>query len=285
MTERRPVLRRTRPSRPARVARRAKGTDEHELILSTLEPNETPREATADFAKVSVEGADLITGTRGERAFQAFQEAANLDAIPRLSHGDEIVYAMEAEKARAKAQALLQLTDPVRLAAGEVIGGDHRIVDTLESPEAISAGASSRRMHAAPGGRRTRAGSRRGEHRASCELDREDAVPRDRRRALHGDAPLQGNSGLPRMPSVPAAAVRRSRSSNERSSASARNLPDGLSHASETQDRCSAAGARSAPAGERGQSLCLRLPSPFGNCVVRSSTLGFSANGVPCGKR
>jgi hypothetical protein len=149
MTERRPVLRRTRPSRPARVARRAKGTDEHELILSTLEPNETPREATADFAKVSVEGADLITGTRGERAIQAFQEAANLDAIPRLSHGDEIVYAMEAEKARAKAQALLQLTDPVRLAAGEVIGGDHRIVDTLESPEAISAGASSRRMHAA----------------------------------------------------------------------------------------------------------------------------------------
>ncbi len=36
----------------------------------------------------------------GEKAIRAFQEADNLDTIPRFSHGDEVVYAAEAERLR-----------------------------------------------------------------------------------------------------------------------------------------------------------------------------------------
>ena len=56
---------------------------------------------------------------------------------------------MEAEKARAKAEALLQPEGPVRVRAGEVVPVDGRIGDTLESANAVSAGASNRRMQAA----------------------------------------------------------------------------------------------------------------------------------------
>jgi len=58
---------------------------------------------------------------RGEQAIQAFQEADNLDTIPRLSSGDEVVYSLEAEKARANGEALLQPAAPLAVCAGEAI--------------------------------------------------------------------------------------------------------------------------------------------------------------------
>jgi len=48
------------------------------------------------------------TDRRGVQAVRALQEADNLDATPRLSHGDEVVYSLEAERARAKGEILLQ---------------------------------------------------------------------------------------------------------------------------------------------------------------------------------
>ena len=49
----------------------------------------------------------------GEKAIEAFQEADNLDSIPRLSHGDEVVYTAEAERLRQEGHALLHPDRPV----------------------------------------------------------------------------------------------------------------------------------------------------------------------------
>lgn len=142
------AVRRPRPPRAAAQAEKP------------AEPNETSGDAPPAFSEVSVEGADQTPGTRGERAIKAFQEAATLDAIPRLCHGDEIVYAMEAEKARAKGASLLEPAAPLSVSAGEAVtwenkaiepfkGAQAMIVDTLENPDTISAGASGQRMRAA----------------------------------------------------------------------------------------------------------------------------------------
>ncbi len=99
---------------------------------------------------------------RGEQAIQAFQEADNLDATPRLSHGDEVVYSLEAKKARAKGEILLQPASPLAVSAGEAVtwenqpgepfkGAHAMIVETLEHPNTVTAGASGDRMNAALG--------------------------------------------------------------------------------------------------------------------------------------
>ncbi len=96
----------------------------------------------------------------GEKAIEAFQEANNLDAIPRLSHGDEVVYAAEAERLRQEGHALLHPDRPVVAGAGEMVirddkagevfkGGHVAILETLEHPDSISVRASSQRMFAA----------------------------------------------------------------------------------------------------------------------------------------
>jgi hypothetical protein len=107
-------------------------------------------------------GRHLPFSRRGEQAIRAFQEADSLDATPRLSHGDDVVYGLEAKRARASGEILLQPTAPVVVSAGEAItwenqaeekhkGAHARIVETLEHPNAVSAGASGDRMSAALG--------------------------------------------------------------------------------------------------------------------------------------
>ena len=97
---------------------------------------------------------------RGERAITAFQEANNLDAIPRLSYGDAVVYRAEAKRVREKAEELLRPEAPVVVGAGEAVSWDGQadevfkgahavIAETLEHPNSISAGASGRRLSAA----------------------------------------------------------------------------------------------------------------------------------------
>ncbi len=99
---------------------------------------------------------------RGEQAIQAFQEASSLDAIPRLDDGDEVVYSRRAQRARARGDVLLTPTQAVSVSAGEAVSWDNkpdelyvgahaRIIDTLEHPNTISAGASTDRMSAAIG--------------------------------------------------------------------------------------------------------------------------------------
>src|SRR5512145_965366 len=63
---------------------------------------------------------------RGEQAIQSFQEADNLDAMPRLAHGDDVVYGMEAAKARGRGEVLLEPTAPVVVGAGEAISWDNQ---------------------------------------------------------------------------------------------------------------------------------------------------------------
>ncbi len=97
---------------------------------------------------------------RGEQAIQAFQEANSLDARPRLSHADDVIYSAEAKRARGKAVELLEPTAPIVVSAGEAVtweskadeifkGSHAAIVETLEHPNSISVGASGCRMNAA----------------------------------------------------------------------------------------------------------------------------------------
>lgn len=101
-------------------------------------------------------------GRRGERAIAAFQEAGSLDAVPRLSYIDDVVYGLEAKKLRARGEALLESASPVSVSCGEAVAWDNKvgeaqlgetawIVETLEHPNTVSAGASGRRMSAARG--------------------------------------------------------------------------------------------------------------------------------------
>jgi hypothetical protein len=80
---------------------------------------------------------------RGEQAIAAFQEAASLEAMPRIAPGDRFVYGLDAERARAREEALLQPTSPIGVNGGEAIAWDNKhgeaflgetafIVDTLE---------------------------------------------------------------------------------------------------------------------------------------------------------
>lgn len=82
--------------------------------------------------------------------------------MPDTEFGDEIVHAAEARLARARAGELLTPAAPLAVSAGEAVtwenqvdecflGAHARIVDTLESPNTISVGASSRRTSAAMG--------------------------------------------------------------------------------------------------------------------------------------
>ena len=97
---------------------------------------------------------------RGERAIAAFQHAEQQDAIPRISPGDAYIYGREATRARERGRVLLEPTDPVRVSCGEAMTWDHKqgeaslgatawIIDTLEHPNTVSAGASGRRTEAA----------------------------------------------------------------------------------------------------------------------------------------
>jgi hypothetical protein len=51
---------------------------------------------------------------RGEQAIQAFYEANALDAMTRLSRGDEVVYSAEAKRARKPARRFPGITSPMR---------------------------------------------------------------------------------------------------------------------------------------------------------------------------
>jgi len=100
---------------------------------------------------------------RGEQAIAAFQEADHLDAIPRISFGDDVVYGLDAKKQRARGEVLLQPATsdpPIEVSSGEAVywdnkngepflGATARIIDTLEHPNSVSAGASGDRMSAA----------------------------------------------------------------------------------------------------------------------------------------
>lgn len=99
---------------------------------------------------------------RGEQAIQAFQEANNLDAMKRLSRGDDVVYSADAKLARARAEVLMEPTRPVVAGAGEALSWDNQpdephkgahcwMVETLEHPSSVSAGASGERLSAAMG--------------------------------------------------------------------------------------------------------------------------------------
>jgi hypothetical protein len=48
-------------------------------------------------------------------------QSDNFNAIPRIAHGDEIVYSREAKKAHARGHELLQPTKPVAVSAGEAV--------------------------------------------------------------------------------------------------------------------------------------------------------------------
>jgi hypothetical protein len=98
---------------------------------------------------------------RGEKAIRAFQEAAFYDALPRLSSTDGEYDTRQAAFHRRQAEGLLQPTEAVRIGAGsetvtwehkddELFTGAHaRIVETLEHPNSVSAGASDARVSAA----------------------------------------------------------------------------------------------------------------------------------------
>jgi hypothetical protein len=110
----------------------------------------------------STPGADpgLYGLRRGEQAIAVFQEADALDGMTRLSPGDSVVYSAEARIARSGADTLLQPVRTPVMGAAEAVTWDHKadeatpgahslIIETLEQPNSISAGASSQRMHAA----------------------------------------------------------------------------------------------------------------------------------------
>jgi len=119
----------------------------------------TPVTAAADPPAAFRSNPD---GRRGEQAIAAFQEAAGADTMPRVSWGDDVVYGLEAKTARARGEALLEPTSPVSVSSGEAVAWDNKlgeahrgetawIIDTLEHPNAVSAGASGRRLSAARG--------------------------------------------------------------------------------------------------------------------------------------
>jgi hypothetical protein len=63
---------------------------------------ETNRAGENGLESMSAKGPRPPFSRRGEQAIQAFQEADNLDAMPRLSDGDGVVYRMEARRARGR---------------------------------------------------------------------------------------------------------------------------------------------------------------------------------------
>ena len=88
--------------------------------------------------------------------------ADTLDATPRLSSGDEVVYSLEAKRERARGEILLQPSSPIVVSAGEALtaenqpgeifkGAHSRIIDTLANPNTVTVGASGDRMSAALG--------------------------------------------------------------------------------------------------------------------------------------
>ena len=59
--------------------------------------------------------------SRGEEAIDAFQEADRIDAEPRISFGDDIVFKVDAKAARDRAEALNQPNGIVVAGAGEAV--------------------------------------------------------------------------------------------------------------------------------------------------------------------
>jgi hypothetical protein len=97
---------------------------------------------------------------RGEQAIEAFQEADNIDHLPRQVEGDDVVYRREAEKFRAYGNALLEPTDLSDVSHGEAVSYDAvkepdrfdagGILETLEKhPTSVAVGASGKRSLAA----------------------------------------------------------------------------------------------------------------------------------------
>jgi hypothetical protein len=106
--------------------------------------------------------ADIQPGPglrRGEAAIFAADEAARLDTNPRVEVGDDILFTREARRCRQEAEALRTPTQPVIYGAGEALTWDDKVdgeigshpwlIDTLEHPDAISAGAASQHLHTA----------------------------------------------------------------------------------------------------------------------------------------
>jgi hypothetical protein len=80
--------------------------------------------------------------------------------MTRGSVGDGVLYGLEAAKARERGEILLQPTTPVAVRCGEAASWDNKVgeaspgetawvIDTLEHPNSVSAGASGSRMAAA----------------------------------------------------------------------------------------------------------------------------------------
>ncbi len=99
-------------------------------------------------------------GTPGERAIRAFQDADELDALPCQSLFELEWNPKEAQRLRASGEALLQPAQPIEVSVGEAIPQEREvdglgpfqtslIVETLDHPTTVSAGASGKRLAAA----------------------------------------------------------------------------------------------------------------------------------------
>jgi hypothetical protein len=132
------------------------------FALMRCAPAERPAGEGVTLESMRAKGPRPRFSRRGEHAIQAFQEADNLDAMTRLSHGDEVVFGMEAKRARERGEVLLEPVAPVMVSGGEAVTWENQadeihkrahawIIETLEHPNAVSAGASGRRMSAAMG--------------------------------------------------------------------------------------------------------------------------------------
>lgn len=95
--------------------------------------------------------------SRAEQAIEAFQDADRIDAKPRVSFGDDIVFKLDANRARDRAHALKEPEGILAVGAGEAVawqpGADDRTAEsfaaTLERPTSISVAASEKRLRAA----------------------------------------------------------------------------------------------------------------------------------------
>ena len=105
--------------------------------------------------------ADPAKGDRAEEAIEAFQEAERIDARPRVQFGDDIVFNLEAKRQRARAEELLQPAGTLVQGCEEAVEWQTEaevpdrvvedLVDTLQRPTSVSAGASEARLRVVRG--------------------------------------------------------------------------------------------------------------------------------------
>lgn len=97
------------------------------------------------------------SATRAEQAIEAFQEADRIDGRPRIGFGDDVVFELDASRARDRAHALNEPERILAIGAGEAVawqpGAEDRTAEnfasTLERPSSISVSASEQRLRAA----------------------------------------------------------------------------------------------------------------------------------------